>query len=315
MATHPDLTFGVNLGRLSPTPDGADPAGAVPPGPAAAARWAEEAGFDVVTAADHLGSVSPFVMLAAAAAVTTRVRLRTYVLDFGFWNPALLARDVATLDVVSGGRLEVGLGAGHMRHEHEAAGLPFAPYAERVGALDAFARDLRARLDDPAHRPEPVQRPVPLFLAAMSPTGLSVAARHGEAVALAGTMQVPGRPAGTLTVASSAETDERVALVRRLRAEHGLPPARLDMLLQQVVVDRDPQQVADEWAAEDDAPYTAADILDSPFLLLATSPQEAADELGRRAQRWGAASWCTHTPSGPALAQVLAAARGGTARA
>src|SRR5437762_3137660 len=87
------LSFGVNLGRMgTPGPPGDDP-GATP---TEVARWAEDAGFDVVTTADHVGSTSPFVMLAAAAAVTTRVRLRTYVLNVGFWNPGLLARGVAT---------------------------------------------------------------------------------------------------------------------------------------------------------------------------------------------------------------------------
>jgi hypothetical protein len=114
-------------------------------------------------------------------------------------------------------------------------------------------------------------------------------------------------------VASAAQTDERVEQVRAARQDAGLGAAGLDVLLQQVVVDRDPQEVADEWAAEDDAPYTADDVLDSPFLLLATSPQEAAAELLRRSARWGVTSWCTHTPSGPALAQVIAALRGGAA--
>jgi alkanesulfonate monooxygenase SsuD/methylene tetrahydromethanopterin reductase-like flavin-dependent oxidoreductase (luciferase family) len=96
-------------------------------GPAllAAARTAEREGFDVVTVADHLGHAAPFPVLATAAAVTTRVRLRTYVLDAYFWNPALLAREVATVDLLSGGRVELGIGAGHMRHEHRDAGLPF----------------------------------------------------------------------------------------------------------------------------------------------------------------------------------------------
>jgi probable F420-dependent oxidoreductase len=291
------LSFGVNLGRV--------------PGEAPAnARWAQEAGFDVVTAADHLGSVSPFVMLAAAAAVTQRVRLRTYVLDFGFWNPALLARDAATLDVLSDGRLDLGVGGGNMRHEHEAAGLPFPPFAERMAALDAFVAELRRRLDAADHLPRPVQRPVPVFVAAMSDAGVDVAARHGDLVALSGLYQVKGRPAGTLMLAGSAATDDRVARVQAARAAAGRPPARLDALLQQVVVDRDPQQVADEWAAEPDARSSAADVLDSPFVLLASSPREAAAELLRRARRWGITSWCTHAASGPALAEVIAALRG-----
>src|SRR3954452_10613069 len=190
------LRFGVNLGRLGTLgPTGDDPFGS----PVEAARWAEEAGFDVVTTADHFGSTSPFVMLAAAAVVTTRVRLRTYVLDYGFWNPGLLVRDIATLDVLSGGRVEVGLGAGHKPLEHEAVGVPFPPFAERVAGMAAFNAELRRHLDDEAFQPAPVQRPVPLLIGAMSAAGLEVAATAGDTVALAGAVQLGGAPPGTLT--------------------------------------------------------------------------------------------------------------------
>lgn len=295
-----ELRFGVNLGRLgTPGPPGEDPAST----PTDAARWAEDAGFDIVTTADHVGSTSPFVMLTAAAVVTTRVRLRTYVLDVGFWNVGLLARDVATLDVLSGGRVEVGLGAGHKPLEHEAVGLPYSPFAERVDGLRAFARELRRRLDDPGLVPGPVQDQVPIFVGAMSRRGLEVAAEVGDLVALAGGMQLPGAPPGTLTVASAAQTDARVAAVREARAARGLPPAGFDALLQQVVVDREPEEVAATWEATDGA-IRAADVVDSPFLLAAPSVEEAAAELLRRSERWGITSWCTHAPSGRALAQV-----------
>ena len=308
--------FGVNLGRLQAAPTGpsgspTDDADAVPAGPVAAARWAEEQGLDVVTAADHVGSPSPLVQLSAAAAVTERVRLRTYVLDVGFWNPVLLARDVATLDVVSGGRVDLGLGAGHMPHEHAKAGVPFPPYAERLAGLDAFATAVGAALADD-HRPAPVQSPVPLFIAAMSPRGLDVAARHGDVVGLAGAVQLPGHPAGTFGLASSAQTDDRVGEVHAARAARGQTPATFDVLLQQVVVERDPQESAAALAQEWDAAtygITVADLLDTPFLLFAATAQDAAAELARRTRRWGVSSWCTHTPSGPALARVAAAYR------
>jgi probable F420-dependent oxidoreductase len=288
------LTLGVNLGDLTS-----------PGGPAAAAIAAEAAGFDVVTAADHVGHASPFVALAAAAVVTSRVRLRTYVLDYGFWNAGLLARDVATLDVVSAGRVEVGLGAGHKPAEHADVGLPFPGYAERLAALDRFAADLRARLDDPAHQPAPVQRPVPVFLAAMSPAGLDVAARHGDLVALSGLLQAPGAPPGTFALTSSEQTHERIGQVRAARQAAGLAPCRFDALVQQVVVDRDPQEVAAEWEAEAGGRFRAAELLGSPFVLFAPSPQEAAAELVRRSELFGITSWCTHAPSAQAFAQVV----------
>src|SRR3990170_3187087 len=89
------------------------------------ARWAEDAGYDSLLLPDHLGvRLSPFATLAAVAAATERVRVGTCVINVPFWNPALLAREVATLDVLSGGRVELGLGAGHMKSEFDMAGIP-----------------------------------------------------------------------------------------------------------------------------------------------------------------------------------------------
>jgi probable F420-dependent oxidoreductase len=278
----------------------------------AAARTAERAGFDVVTVADHLGHAAPFPVLAAAAAVTTRVRLRTYVLDSFFWNPALLAREAATLDLLSGGRLELGIGAGHMRHEHVDAGLPFPGIDERWAHTAEVLADVRRRLADDDHVPPPVQRPVPLMVAAMGERGLRVAAEHADVVGLAGAFQVPGRKAGVLTLADAATTDDRVALVREVAAAHGRTP-ELDVLLQQVVVDTEPEKAAEE-AAREAAGHgmdwlTPEVLLDSPFVLWAASPEDAATELARRAERWGVRCWSTHAPWGPALAQVVAAVR------
>jgi hypothetical protein len=87
------------------------------------ARRAEEIGFEALYVADHPGScAAPFVALAAAAAVTSRLRLGSYVANAGVREPILLAADVATLDVVSGGRAVLGLGAGHTPAEWAAVG-------------------------------------------------------------------------------------------------------------------------------------------------------------------------------------------------
>lgn len=75
-------------------------------------RRAEAQGYDTIHVPDHLGMPAPFPALVAAAEVTERPRLGTFVLNPGFWNPAPLARVAATVDQLSGGRLELGLGAG-----------------------------------------------------------------------------------------------------------------------------------------------------------------------------------------------------------
>jgi probable F420-dependent oxidoreductase len=292
------MTLGVSVGRAA-TRDHV----------LSVARMAEEAGFDVLTAADHLGNPSPFGVLAAAAAVTQRIRLRTYVLDLGFHHPALLARDAATLDALSGGRFELGVGAGHMRHEHVDAGLPFPPHAERVARSEAALVEVVRRLASPDHVPAPVQQPVPVVVGGWSAATLAVAARHAGVVALGGLVQVPGQPAGTFRLASAAETDERMADLGALLAEHRDPahPAPvLDALLQRVVVDRPPEETAGEIAAESEGRFSAAEVLDSPFLLIAASPDEGAAELERRRQRWGISSWMTHDWGATGLAAVRA---------
>jgi hypothetical protein len=150
------------------------------------------------------------------------------------------------------------------------------------------------------------------MVAAMGEAGLRVAAEHADVVGLAGAFQVRGRRAGVLTLADAATTDERVALVREVAATHGRTP-ELDVLLQQVVVDTDPEKAA-TGAAREAADhgmdwFTPELLLDSPFVLFAASPEDAAAELRRRTQRWGVRSWSTHAPWGPALARVAAAAR------
>ncbi|HEX5533073.1 MAG TPA: TIGR03621 family F420-dependent LLM class oxidoreductase [Actinomycetales bacterium] len=278
----------------------------------AAARAAEDNEMDVVTVPDHLGGWAPFQLLAAAAAVTSRVRLRTYVLDSYFWNPALLAREVATLDRLSGGRVEVGIGAGHMRHEHEAAGLPFPGTRQRWWHTEQVVTELRERLEDD-HKPEPVQRPVPIMMAAMGEQGLSTAARMADIVGLAGLLQVPGQQPGTFTMAGSAVTEERVELVRDVAGREGRSP-RLDVLLQWVVLDEDPQASADKLASEAREQgsdwFTPELLLDSPFLLFASSAEEASAELRKREERWGISCWSTHSRSADALARVAAVHRG-----
>lgn len=99
--------------------------------PAPAGEWrakcrrAEEIGYDVILVPDHLGMPAPFPALVAAGAATERPRLGTFVLNAGFWNPALLAREVATTHALTDGRLELGLGTGYVQAEHDRAGLPF----------------------------------------------------------------------------------------------------------------------------------------------------------------------------------------------
>ena len=280
----PPLTFGVNVRSARSRRDFV-----------AFVGRAEELGYDILAAPDHLGGISPFAALAAAAVTTERLRLRTYVLNIGFWNPALLAREVRTLDMLSEGRAELGLGAGHMKSEHDEAGLPWRPLPERVEQLERVVVDVRPRLPDR----------VPLVIGAMSRQGLGLAARYADVVAFSGLRQVAGATPGTFTLCSAAETADRVHHVRR---QAGSRPYLSDVLLQKVVIDRDPEEAAAEIVAG--APgLTVERVLDTPFALFARDASDAVAELRRRHEVYGFDGVTTHQSEMDALAEIMAAYR------
>ena len=106
-------------------------------------RAVDDQGHDVLLMADHLGMVAPFLPLVAAAAVSPRLRFGVQVLNNEFWNPVLLAREVATADLLTGGRLELGLGAGHAAVEFKAAGIAYEAPGERIARLTAAVPVIR----------------------------------------------------------------------------------------------------------------------------------------------------------------------------
>lgn len=201
----------------------------------ATCRRAEELGYDVIAVPDHLGMPAPFPSLVAAAAVTTRPRLGTFVLNAGFWNPALLARDVAGTDALTGGRLELGLGAGYVRAEFDAAGIDYGTGGSRLEHLATTVTSLRERLADPDHAPRPVQRPVPLMLGGHGERTLRLAAREADIVSFTG---ASADRDGALALVPPDVLADRIALVR---AEAGDRDPELNLLIQAVEVTDDPQ--------------------------------------------------------------------------
>ncbi|MFF7754385.1 LLM class F420-dependent oxidoreductase [Streptomyces sp. NPDC007971] len=225
---HP-FRFGVNLLTPSPAADWR-----------AKCRRAEELGYDVILVPDHLGMVAPFPALVAAAEATERPRLGTFVLNAGFWNPALLAREVAATDALTGGRLELGLGTGYVQAEHEAAGLPFGSPGERVDQLRRTVAELDRLLGSEEFQPRPTQSRVPLLIGANGDRMLRLTAERADIAAFTGARA--GAAPGTLTPLSAEELDERIALYRKSAA--GRPePAELNLLIQLVAVTDDPGPV------------------------------------------------------------------------
>ena len=167
------------------------------------ALWVEEAGFDSIWVTDHLQPtrgktlLEPWTLLSALSTLTKRLRLGTTVFCYSYRHPAVLAKMVSTLDRISGGRVELGVGTGSKPQveEHRAMGIPYPSFGERVKMFRDYVKVLRllwgrdervsynspyyplrdATLDSP-----PAQESIPIWIGARSPKMLSVAVELGD---------------------------------------------------------------------------------------------------------------------------------------
>ncbi|MET9290364.1 TIGR03621 family F420-dependent LLM class oxidoreductase [Streptomyces sp. NPDC003077] len=192
-----------------------------------AARRAESLGFSTLVLPDHFGGgqLAPMPALMAAADATSTLRLGTLVLCNDFRHPVMLAQEAATLDLLSDGRLELGLGAGWMREEYEAVDLPFDPAGTRVERLEESVRILRSVLDDGRvvfagkhyrvtgfeGAPEPAQEKVPLLVGGGSPRILRMAGRHADIVGVHHNLRAGEAQVHDITL---EETERKLAWVR-----------------------------------------------------------------------------------------------------
>ena len=163
-----------------------------------AARRAEEMGYSALAMADHfMLPFAPLIALQAVAGARAAVRLTQTVLDQDFRHPAVLAKELATLDVLSGGRLEIGLGAGWMRSEYEQAGMRFDPAPVRIERLEEVAIVLKGlfapepfsfagkyfSIRELNGTPKPAQHPrPPIMIGGGGPKLLAVAARQADTI-------------------------------------------------------------------------------------------------------------------------------------
>jgi probable F420-dependent oxidoreductase len=278
-------------------------------------RRLESAGFHTLFAADHLGAPAPFPVLVAAADATERLRVGTLVLNAPFWNPALLAREIVTTDVLTDGRLDVGLGAGHMKWEFDAAGIPWTGFQARADRLEETITELRRFLTTDlaalpgGTAPQPVQRSgfggsgPPLIVGGTGDRILTIAARHADVVGIAGAYQVPGEPPGTFRLGTAAEADERVRFAREQAGERA-DEVEWNVLVQMVVPTTDRRGAAEDLVARFRGTLTADEALETPYLLIGT-PEQMAEQLRENRERYGFTSITVHEPYQEAFEPVV----------
>ena len=287
MAPHP-FRFGVTVPTVLAAPAWAE-----------RARLIERLGYATLQVPDHFREqLAPVPALTAAALATTRLRVGGLVFCNDFRHPVVLAKEAATLDVVSGGRFELGLGAGWLREEYDQAGIPFDAPGTRVDRLVeslAIVKGLLAgervtfegrfyTITGLEGRPRPVQQPhPPIVIGGGGRRMLTLAAREASIVSL-----VPGarRDGGGLDRAdfAAAATRQKIAWVREAAGDR-LAALELHTLIQAVVVTADRAAAADQLAARFGG--IARDlVLESPYVLLGTVA-EICETLRERRDQYG----------------------------
>jgi probable F420-dependent oxidoreductase len=277
----------------------------------------EDLGYDTALLADHLVDLpSPFSALAIAAEATTRIRLGTLVLNNDLRHPVITAREAATLDLLSNGRFELGIGAGHSKDEYDEAGIPFDPPRVRAERLAESVQVLRQLLDGQSAtfhgdhyrvtnhtlRPIPAQRPIPLLVGGNGRRVLKTAARSSDIVSFTGFFPTADGRSVLPTHFTESGLADRIGHVRAAAGDR-FDQIELSCLVQRVIVTEDRESAATQ-IAERVPETTAPDILESPFFLIGTHDQMAA-ELRRRRETLGISYITVFEPSLEPLAPVI----------
>ena len=290
-------------------------------------EWVEKAckietlGYDTFNVPDHLTDLlAPLPALVSAAEATNHLRLGTNVLNNDLRHPVLVAREAATVDLLSDGRLELGLGAGSIRSEYEQAGLDFSRGAvrvERLAEATAIVKGLLRgervsfagkyyRVSDHNIAPLPVQKPhPPILIGGNGPQLLSLAAREADIVGLSGiTFRAGGAAPPDLSGWRVSSVDERIQLLQEVAGDEQYARLEINALVQRVIVTNDRRKAAEELTSRW-TQLSADELLQSPYVLIGTIEQ-IAEDLQVRRQRWGISYYTVHEPYMDTFAPIIA---------
>jgi probable F420-dependent oxidoreductase len=288
----------------------------------ALARRVESAGFSGLLIGDHPGSgPSPWPALGCAAAVTTTLRLGTYVIQAGVREPVHVAADAASLDALAPGRVVLGVGAGHTPREWEDIGQDRPAPGDRAGRLAEFAAAVAALLNGETVTRQgrylslrgsrleglPAAGRVRLVVGGGHPAILRAAARLADVVGLSGLGRTLADGHQHEVRWSREDLRRQLRLVRTEAELAGTAPA-LEALVQAVKVTGDRRAGIQEIAGRIPG-ASAADVAGTPFLLIGSHEQMAA-QLRAQADEYGISSYVIREPAVPHVERVLALLRG-----
>jgi probable F420-dependent oxidoreductase len=274
-------------------------------------------GFASLLVSDHLGDQLALIpALAAAVDATTSIRVGALVACNDFRHPVMYAKELASLDLLSNGRIDWGIGAGWLVTEYEKAGIPFDRPGVRVDRLQEAVLVMKGcfgdapvtfegshyRVHDLVGTPKPVQRPhPPLLLAAAGRRLLSFAAREADIIGIAPSITAKRLGDHAPSQSVEAAVDEQIEWIRTAagdRAEH----LELNMVAFPLAVTDDAAGAAARIAPA--VRLSPEEVLRSPHIWVGTT-DEIAGSLERHRERWGISYWAVPADAIDRVAPVI----------
>ena len=282
------------------------------------ARRVEDLGYSTLFMPDHFGDqLAPVPALAAVAAATTTLRLGSLLFGNDYRHPVVLAKEAATLDVLSDGRFEFSLGAGWMRTDYEEAGITYDSPRVRVERFEEAVQVVQGllrtdgpfsfdgasyQIHDHTLAPRPVQQPgPPLIIGGGGRRVLSFAARHADIVSINVNLREGTGGPETAPNASPERTREKVAWVKEAAGER-FDDLELNALIGFVMITDDASGIADAMA-----PHFGIDPVDAlhiPLALIGTL-EEMEEELRWRREEYGISYWSIESDSWEELGPMV----------
>ena len=285
------------------------------------ARRTEAAGYEVLTMPDHFtDQLAPIPALMAAASATTSLRVGALVFDNDYKHPVVLAKELATIDLLSDGRLDIGLGAGWMISDYEEAGMPYDSPKVRIDRFIEGVAVIRGAMAEGSFsfsgdhytitnyngQPKPIQARPPLLIGGGGKRVLTYAAREADIIGINGTLTAGVVGPEALSTMTAESVDEKVAIVAAAGA-HRINDIEMNIRTFFVKVTNDRAATVDGISSMFGV---SKDMIDaSPFALIG-SVEECIEQLLERRERWGFSYTIVGAENIDECAPIVAALRG-----
>ncbi|MEM7029593.1 MAG: TIGR03621 family F420-dependent LLM class oxidoreductase [Chloroflexota bacterium] len=289
------------------------------------AKRAETLGYATFLIRDHFvpdffgDQFAPLIALMAAASATTKLRVGTLVIDNDYRHPVMLAKEAATLDLLSEGRLELGLGAGWLRTEYEQAGLPFDRAGIRIDRLAEAIQIIKGLWTDKAVSfkgehyqlenlngyPKPTQRPnPPLLIGAGKKRMLRLAGREADIVGLLTSSVSTGTLSNDPTERLAASVEEKLTWIKE-GAGKRFSDIELS-LCPTVIITTNREQHAQHFIDKNNwSDISVSDILEMPSVFIG-SVDEIVEQMLQRRSHYGFSYYIVTDKEMEAFAPVVA---------